>query len=159
MLRNERKEPRWFLLPDQLDLAPQLVIGPVEAVDVYKLEEGTGRVTVGHFRGSGSFYAIYLPGYAEATLRRFPMQMWSSPPESIIVEAVMTSRFLIAGEPGESWFEIDPLSNIHADVQASILAEQKKVIAGKSAPGPDELPVIIAEDERMRIKIPLSEGR
>jgi hypothetical protein len=157
-LRNEQTGPRWFLLPDQLDLSPQLSIGPIEAVEVYKLEQGTGRVIVGHFRGSGGFYAVFLCGNAEATLRRFPIPMWSSPPEFVVIEAVITNRLMIAGEPAELWFEMDPVSDTLADVQAGVLAEQKRVIAGKSASGPDELPVALAEDERIRINIPLPEA-
>jgi hypothetical protein len=155
MLRNEQPAPFWFLLPDQLECLPQWAIGPVEGVEVYRLEGEAGQIIIGHFRGTGGFYALRLPGNAEVMLRRFPIPMWSPPPESIVIETLTTSHLLIAGEPAENWFEMDPMSDTHADVQADALAEQKKIIAGKSAPGPDELPVTVLDDEHMEILIPL----
>ncbi len=65
VLRNDRTEPRWFLLPSNLN--PEKTGIPTKGgVDTLEVSEprGNGRVIIGHFLGTGGFQALLLPTHA-----------------------------------------------------------------------------------------------
>src|SRR5260370_5046154 len=66
VLRNDRSEPRWFLLPSNLDPESPAIgaKGGVDGVEAFA-PHGTGRVIMGHFLGTGGFYALPFPPTAQ----------------------------------------------------------------------------------------------
>src|SRR5207249_2414368 len=71
VLRNDRRSPRWFLLPSKLGPGQaSMEKGGIDALEVYA-PRGKGRVRIGHFLGTGGFQALLLPPHAEIRLRNF----------------------------------------------------------------------------------------
>ncbi|MDA8403514.1 MAG: hypothetical protein M0Z56_04855 [Desulfobacteraceae bacterium] len=154
-MTNATAEPRWFFLPDKFTTPPRAFPGVVEAVDVYRLE-GQGSAVVGHVKGTNGFHALCLPMDASVTLRRFPVSIWSPPPDTIFFNTVTARGLMINGEPGENWFEVNHVSDQKADVHADVLAEQKRVIAGRSISDNREVPVTIHDSTLTSLEIHLA---
>src|SRR5205807_9528699 len=117
VLRNDRKSPRWFLLPSNLGSghAPIGEKGGVDNLEVYA-PRGKGRVRLGRFLGTGGFQALLLPPHAEIRLRLFPISYWGETPERLRIEVVIARTFSIGGERAEKWFGSQPLSSVKADI-------------------------------------------
>ena len=79
VLRNDRAEPRWFLVPSNLGPGTSALLtkGGVDGVEVFG-PRGKGRVVIGHFLGTGGFYALLLPARAEVRLQMFPISYWGT---------------------------------------------------------------------------------
>ena len=111
-LRNDTGSSKWFLLPSNIGPghAPIGGKGGVDALEAFLLLR-TGRVTLGHFLGTGGFNALLLPAHADIRLRRFPISYWGELPESVSIEIVIAKSLTIGSESAESWFESIPLSS------------------------------------------------
>jgi hypothetical protein len=153
LLRNDRSEPRWFLLPGTLEPKPASFNdhGGVDTLEVFA-PQGRGRVIVGHFLGTGGFYALLLPAGGEVRLQQLTMSFWEELPDQVQVEVVIAKRFTIGGEKGEDWFGIDPMSSVKADIEES--AESHMVRSRHSAAN-KEVATIIEEDGRLQLQVPL----
>src|SRR5260370_25967184 len=75
VLRNDRSEPRWFLLPSNLDPESAAIgtKGGVDGVEVFA-PHGAGRVIIGHFLGTGG---VEPPLFAAPAHVRVPNFPWS----------------------------------------------------------------------------------
>src|SRR5258707_10212096 len=104
VLRNDHTGPRWFLLPSNLGPGTSALLtkGGVDTVEVFE-PRGTGRVIVGHFLGTGGFYALLLPARSEVRLQMFPISYWGNPPDQLHVEGFTAKSPPIGGCPGAAW--------------------------------------------------------
>src|SRR5438132_662426 len=87
LLRNDRAQPRWFLLPSNLGPGHASIgeKGGVDALEVFA-PRGSGRVVIGHFLGTGGFQALLLPAHAEIHLRALPISYWGDVPDRLQIE-------------------------------------------------------------------------
>jgi hypothetical protein len=155
VLRNNRKSPRWFLLPSNLGSGHGSVgeKGGVDTLEVFT-PRGKGRVIIGRFLGTGGFRALLLPAHAEVRLRRFPISYWGELPSSLQIEIVIAKRLTIGRESAESWFGKNPMSSVTADVSEDV-ESPKTMRQSRRTPDNKEVPAVIQEDRRLQIKVPL----
>ena len=107
VLRNDRAQPRWFLLPSHMypDKPGIPEKGGVDALEVFA-PRGKGRVIVGRFLGTGGYQALLLPAHAEIHLRGLPISYWGDVPDSLQVGVLVAKRLMIGSDPPRSWFQV-----------------------------------------------------
>lgn len=150
-LSNERSEPRWFLLPDQLNV-DETAAYAVDVIEGYELQ-GQGRVAATHFGGSQGFQALLLPAGGRVELQRFPILYWGEMPDSVWVEVISVHQLTVGGKPVEAWLDLDLMSDAQATVLADALANQGQVVAVKRMPDYKEVSVAMVEDSRFEFEI------
>ena len=157
VLRNDRAQPRWFLLPSNLGPGtPSLVTkGGVDSLEVFG-PRGKGRVFVGHFLGTGGFYALLLPARAVVRLRMFPISYWGDVPDHLQVEVVTAKRLTIGGEPAEAWFKTNSTCSVRADIAEDALSQNRMI---RSRHTPDRREVATVREEESRFKLVVSLNR
>src|SRR5882724_10088163 len=153
VLRNDRPEPRWFLLPSNLGPGTSglLTKGGVDGVEVFG-PRGKGRAVIGHFLGTGGFYALLLPARAEVRLHMFPISYWGELPDRVQVEVVTAKRLLIGGEPAAGWFGLNPTSSAGADITESVLS-QNRMISSRHAPDRKEVATRSENESRFKLEV------
>ena len=158
VLRNHRAEPRWFLLPSNLDpeTVPVAAKGGVDKVEVFA-PHGTGRVPLGHFLGTGGFRALLLPAGAEVRLRLFPVSFWGDLPDQLQIEVVTARRLTVGGEEAAVWFGADPASSVKADIAEN--PQSWTHVRSRSTPDGKEVATLVEEDDHIRLQVPLGEKR
>ena len=155
-LRNLQSEPRWFLLPDNLsDHAPTDRKSSVYGVEVFA-PEGQGRVTIGRFRGTGSFQALLLPPSAEIKLHSLPIEFWGEPAGSITLEVVIARGFTVGSEPARKWFDSDPVCDVRADVSEDP-GRRTILLSSRKMPEYKEVPVVL--EGEITVKVQTSDSR
>jgi hypothetical protein len=155
VLRNAGEGDRWFVLPNTLRSPAEAEGGGVFAVEAYAAG-GRGRVVVCRFLGTGDFQALLLPPGAEIKIRRFPISIWSDPPEgSVAIRVIIAGRVTIAGEDALDWMGINPL----CDRQADVNAEERRMLGAKYSPDYREVPAAVDEERRIELQVGLKEGR
>jgi hypothetical protein len=155
VLRNDRAEPRWFLLPSNLGPGTSALLtkGGIDGVEVFG-PRGKGRVVLGHFLGTGGFYALLLPARAEVHLRMFPISYWGDLPDQLQVEVVTAKRLTIGGEPATAWFGLNPTSTVRADITESVLS-QNRMIRSRHTPDRKEVATLSEEGRRFKLAVSL----
>ncbi len=156
VLRNDRAQPRWFLLPSNLNPESTEIAakGGVDTLEVFA-PYGKGRLILGHFLGTGGFHALLLPAHAQVRLRMFPISFWGNLPDHLAIEVVTAKRVTIGGESAESWFGVNPMSRAGADVAESPF-NPRGMLRAKHTPDNKEMPATIEEDRRFKIEAPLT---
>ena len=155
VLRNNHTEPRWFLLPSNLGPGTSAPVtkGGVDGVEVFA-PRGKGRIFLGHFLGTGGFYALLLPARAEVRLRMFPISYWGDVPDQLEVEVVTTKRLTIGGEPATAWFGLNPASSARADIAESTLS-QERMIRARHTPDRREVAAVSEKESRFKLEVSL----
>ena len=155
VLRNDRTEPRWFLLPGTLGSGAVSIgdKGGVDTLEVF-VPQGKGRVPLGHFLGTGGFNALLLPPGAGVRLRLFPISFWGELPDHLQIEVVVARRLMIGDEKAEAWFGVDPASDVKADIAESA-ETPARILLSRHAPGNKEVAVVIGEDRRLQLQVSL----
>src|SRR5882724_5358253 len=99
VLRNDRAQPRWFLLPSHMyPNKPGIPEnGGVDTLEVFA-PRGKGRVIIGRFLGTGGFQALLLPAHAQIHLRALPVEYWGDVPDRLQLEVVTAKRLTIGGK-------------------------------------------------------------
>lgn len=158
-LHNYQARPLWFLLPSNLGSGTSALLtkGGVDAVEVFS-PRGSGRVIVGHFLGTGGFYALLLPARAEVRLQMFPISYWGDPPDQLQVEVVTVKDLTIGGEPAASWFGLNPASSVRAAIAESVLSPAR-MIGSRHSPDGKEVKAISVGERRVRIEIPMKANK
>jgi hypothetical protein len=154
VLRNDSAQQSWFLLPSNLGPGISVLLskGGVDGVEVFA-PRGHGRVIVGHFLGTGGFYALLLPARSEVRLRMFPISYWGDLPDRLQVEVVRAKALTIGGEPATAWFGLNPMSSARADITDSVLSQNRMV---RSRHTPDRREVATASEKESRFKLEVS---
>jgi hypothetical protein len=157
VLRNDRAQPRWFLLPSNLGPghSPIGEKGGIDTLEVFA-PRGKGRVRLGRFLGTGGFNALFLPPHAEVRLRRFPISYWGEPPANLEIEIVIARRLTIGGEAAESWFGRNPLSSATADISEEAESPMR-ISHSRRTPGNKEVAPVIEADRRFQIQVSLDQ--
>jgi hypothetical protein len=155
VLRNDRAEPRWFLLPSNLasGSSPLRAKGGVDGLEVFA-PRGNGRVIVGHFLGTGGFYALLLPARAEVHLRMFPILYWGDLPDQLEVNVVTARRLTIGSEPATTWFGLNSTSSVRADITENVLS-QNRMVHSRHTPDGKEVATLSEEESRFKIAVSL----
>jgi hypothetical protein len=155
MLRNDRRSPRWFLLPSKLGPGHAAIgeKGGVDTLEVFA-PRGKGRVIIGRFLGTGGFHALLLPPGAEVRLRHFPISYWGELPANLQIEIVIARRLTIGGETAESWFGRNPMSSVTADISEEAESSMR-ISHTRRTPGNKEVAPVIEADRRFRIQVSL----
>jgi hypothetical protein len=155
VLRNDRAEPRWFLIPSNLN--PQKTgipsIGGIDALEVFA-PAGKGRVVLGHFLGTGGFQALLLPAHAEIHLRALPISYWGDVPDDLGVEIIVARRLMIDGEPARKWFEVNPMCSTTADITEAI-SGRTRMLHSRHTSDNKEVTTLIDEDRRLNLPVSL----
>ena len=153
VLRNDQTGPRWFLLPSNLGpgTSAPLTKGGVDTVEVFA-PRGSGRVIVGHFLGTGGFYALLLPARAEVRLRMFPISYWGDVPDHLQVEVVTAKRLTIGGELAADWFKTNPKCSTTADIAESVLS-QAGMISSRHTPDGKEVGARSEGENRFKLDV------
>jgi hypothetical protein len=155
VLRNDHSGPRWFLLSSNLGPGTSALLtkGGVDTVEVFA-PHGSGHVVVGHFLGTGGFYALLLPAHAEIRLRMFPISYWGEVPDHLQVEVVIAKGLTIGGEPARAWFELNPTCSTRADIVESALS-YTRIIGSRHAPDRKEVRALSEEENRFKLDVML----
>jgi hypothetical protein len=155
VLRNDRAEPRWFLLPSNLGPGTSTLLtkGGVDGVEVFG-PRGKGRIVIGHFLGTGGFYALLLPARAGVRLRMFPISYWGDLPNRLQVGIVVAKRLTIGGEPAAAWFGLNPTSSAGADITESVLS-QNRMISSRHTPDRKEVEMVSENQSRFKVTVSL----
>jgi hypothetical protein len=149
-LHNHYDQPCWFLLPVSIQ-SPILQKGDVDTLEAFELG-GKGRVVLGRFLGTGRFQAFFLNAGAKLRIRRLPITFWEEKiVDQVHIEVVVASQLTINGEPAETWFSTNPMS----DLQADVIADQSKRLASRSTGNFKEVPVSLVEKERFKVSVTL----
>lgn len=153
VLRNDRAEQSWFLLPSNLGPGTSALLtkGGVDGVEVFA-PPGKGRVVIGHFLGTGGFYALLLPARAEVRLRMFPISYWGDLPDRLQVEVVIATRLTLGGESAAAWFGLNPISSARADVRESVLS-QNRMVRARHTPDRKEVVTLIEKESRLKVEV------
>ena len=153
-LRNDSGSSKWFLLPSNIGSGHEPIGGKggVDALEAFLLLR-TGRVTLGHFLGTGGFNALLLPAHADIRLRRFPISYWGELPESVSIEIVIAKSLTIGSESAESWFESIPLSSKNADILTDV---DRAMRLGNTKHTPDNKEITPAMDVERRVALQVS---
>ena len=153
-LRNDTGSSKWFLLPSNIGSGHEPIGGKggVDALEAFLLLR-TGRVTLGHFLGTGGFNALLLPAHADVRLRRFPISYWGELPESVSIEIVIAKSLTIGSESAESWFESVPLSSKNADI---LTDADRATRLGKTKHTPDNKEITPAIDVERKVELQVS---
>lgn len=151
ILRNPNEQPQWFILPELFSLShpspwTQLLTDSLSVSEM----KGEKHVFIGVFRGYTSFYALLLPARGEVKIRDFKIDKWGNEFEPIFyapIRVAMTKQLQIGGEPVESWFASNPLSENQADVSFNLNQEVSKKDSDRLVPlslvQPDCIQVIV----------------
>jgi len=155
VLRNDRRSPRWFLLPSNLGSGHGSIgeKGGIDTLEVFA-PRGKGHVIIGRFLGTGGFQALLLPPRAEIRLRSFPISYWGELPANLDVEIVIARRLTIGGETAESWFGRNPMSSVTADISEEAESAMKISHTRRTQDNKEVAPTIEA-DRRFRIHVSL----
>jgi hypothetical protein len=155
VLRNDRRSPRWFLLPSNLGPGHGLIgeKGGVDTLQVFT-PRGNGQVIIGRFLGTGGFQALLLPPRAEVRLRRFPISFWGEIPANLQIEIVIASQLTIGDETAERWFGVKALSSARADISEDAESVKRLVHTKRSRDNKEVLP-LIEEDQRLHLSVSL----
>jgi hypothetical protein len=149
VLRNHGAHPRWFLLPTHVPPTPGN--GGVDVLEVYA-SEGTGKVIVGRFLGTGGFQAFLVPAGGEVTYRKQPVSLWADEPvDSISLDVLIVRDLTIGGAPARDWYASDPTCDARADVSR----DKEKMLSSRKSPDGKERPVAYSLDERVRLRLEL----
>ncbi len=153
LLRNDRTEPRWFLLPSNLGPRTRSVAtkGGVDGLEVFA-PRSTGRVILGHFLGTGGFHALLLPGHAELRLRIFPISFWGDLPDRVQIDLVVAKSLTIGGERARAWFGVSPMCSARADVAENPLS-QTRMLRSRHTPDRKEVETLIEEESRSTLEV------
>jgi hypothetical protein len=159
VLRNDRKSPRWFLLPSNLGPghAPVGEKGGVDTLEVFA-PRGKGRVRLGRFLGTDGFNALLLSPHAEIRLRHFPISYWGELPANLEIQIVIARRLTIGGEAAESWFGRNPMSSVTADISEEAESVMR-ITHSRHTPGNKEVAPTIEAERRFRIQVSLEQRR
>jgi len=159
VLRNDRGQPRWFLLPSHL--YPEKPAfqrnGGVDTLEVFA-PRGKGRVVIGRFLGTGGFQALLLPAHAEIHLRGLPVEYWGDVPENLQLEVIVAKRLTIGSEPARSWFQTNPICGRKADITETI-SGRTRMLRSHHTRDNKEVPTQIDEDQRFEIQVSLKDNR
>ena len=155
VLRNDRAQPRWFLIPSNLN--PQKTgipaIGGVDALEVFA-PAGKGRVVLGRFLGTGGFQALLLPAHAEIHLRALPISYWGDVPDDLGVEIIVAKRLMIDGETARRWFQVNPMCSTSADITEAI-SGRTRMLHSRHTSDNKEVTTLIDEDRRLNLPVSL----
>lgn len=124
-LKNQLKQPRWFLINCSLDytLVEKILINGAEAFCF----EGNEAVRFAEFYGDESFKAFLLPGLGEILLKGLPISSPSKKPEGL--QIWQTKEILIDGSNDwlQTWLPVDflcPTESIIENAAAEIATHQ-----------------------------------
>jgi hypothetical protein len=145
VLRNQEREPRWFLLPK----SNQARSGGVDVVQTFELT-GKGRAVVGRFLGGAGFQAVLLAPGTEVRLHKLPLSYWGERPrDAMPLEVIIAGDFAVGGEPARSWFASDPETADGVDVSE----DQARAIGRKETPDGKEAPVSFTGEQRIQVEV------
>ena len=157
VLRNDRAQPRWFILPSNLNPAKPGIpmTGGVDTLEVLA-PRGKGRVIIGHFLGTGGFQALLLPAHAEIHLRALPISYWGDVPDRVPVEVIVAKRLSLAGESVRTWFQVNPMCSTKADISETANG-QTALPHSRHTRDNKEVTALIDEDLRLELRVPLKD--
>jgi hypothetical protein len=159
VLRNDRAQPRWFLLashlyPEKPGIPEK---GGVDTLEVFA-PRGKGRVVIGRFLGTGGFQALLLPAHAEIHLRGLPVEYWGDVPESLQLEVIVAKRLTIGSESARSWFQTNPICGRKADITETI-SGRTRMLRSHHTRDNKEVTTLINEDRRFESQVSLKDKR
>jgi hypothetical protein len=159
VLRNDRAQPRWFLLPSHMYPGKPGIPekGGVDALEVFT-PRGRGHVIIGRLLGTGGFQALLLPAHAEIHLRGLPIEYWGDVPESLQLNVIVAKRVTIGSEPARSWFRANPICGRKADITETISGRTRMLRSHRTRDN-EEVSVQIDEDQRFETKVSLKDNR
>ena len=154
VLRNDRAQPRWFLLPSHVypDKPGIPEKGGVDTLEVFA-PHGKGRVIIGHFLGTGGFQALLLPAHAEIHLRGLPIEYWGDVPDTVSVEVIVAKRLTIGGQSAKAWFRANPMCGAKAD--AETISGRTRMLSSHHTRDNKEVSTHIDEDQRFELQVRL----
>lgn len=157
LLRNDRAESRWFLLPSNLNPESTEIAakGGVDTLEVFA-PHGKGRVIIGRFLGTGGFQALLLPARSEVRLRLLPISFWGDLPDQLQVEIVIAKRLTIDGKDAATWFNVSPASSVNADIPENP-TNSSRMIRSRHTPDNREVTTHIEQDQRIKLPVSLRE--
>jgi hypothetical protein len=147
LLHNRFAEARWFILPRNIGGSQR---GGIDGVKVYQIK-GQGRIVIAEFYGTGGFQAILLPPDATVKLKNLSINYWEKviPGKKIQIDGIVAKQVIIGGEPIRNWFEQNPISDLHANVDMI----KKEQITRRTTKDNREVPVEIIEGQHIKSQI------
>ncbi len=158
-LRNSQPEPRWFLLPTNIHPKKKWTPteGGVDALEVFA-PQGTGRVFLARFLGTGGFQSLLLPAHSEIRLRQLPISYWGDPPNDLRIPILVVRDFKIGNAPSETWFTADPTCSTSADI-SEMITGRTSMLSSHHTPDGKEVPTAIDEERRFELNVSINKER
>jgi hypothetical protein len=117
VLRNDRSEPRWFLIPTSLPRDPRS--GGVYKVEVSAIS-GPQPGVIGYLHGTDAYAAVLLSPHAEVTIHGLQIDYWGEAlPHALDVQVRTAKEVSLGGEPLRQWFGGDPMNTGRVDGEAT----------------------------------------
>lgn len=145
-LHNPEAAPRWYLVPARFGAGEDLHGGSVHTVEV---RAGQG-VRVAQFSGLTGFHAVLVPAGGEVVISGLPVELWyDEPPAALHFDIASVGGLAIGRESGEAW-----LGGAASDGRAAY--DALALVASRSSPDLDELPVGLTGERRLPVTVSLS---
>jgi hypothetical protein len=159
VLRNDRNQPRWFLLPSHVYPGKPGIPekGGVDTLEVFA-PRGKGRVIIGNFHGTGGFQALLLPAHAEIHLRGLPISYWGDAPDRFQIDVLVARQLMVGGKPARVWFQVNPMCGAGADITETISGRTRMLKSHHTRDNREVTP-LMQEGRRFQIQVSLKDKR
>lgn len=155
ILRNDRSEPHWFLIPMALP-DPSRGEGGVDHMEVSAIE-GTQRGVLAGLFGTGGVWALLLPPGGRARITRLPIQYWGELPTSVDIRVRTAREVVLRGESLQQWFGLDAMNP--AQVEGEFPVGGKGRLATLKLPENREAPLVLTDEQVVSATAPVHDNR
>ena len=148
VLRNDRSEPRWFLIPTSLPRDPRS--GGVYKVEVSAIS-GPQPGVIGYLHGSAGYAAVLLSPHAEVKIQGLQIDYWGEVlPHALEVQVRIAREVSLGGEPLRQWFGGDPMNTGRVDGEATYGTRP-----ARRTPGDKEVSLLLSEEQVASVTAPV----
>lgn len=153
VLRNDRLEPRWFLIPTSLPRDPPS--GGVYKVEVSAIS-GPQPGVLGYLHGTGGYAAVLLSPHAEVKIHGLKINYWGEElPHALEVQVRTANEVSLGGEPLRQWFGVDPMNTGRVDGEATY-----GIRPARRTPNDKEVSLLLSDEQVASVTAPVhSPGR
>lgn len=148
VLRNDRSEPHWFLIPTSLPRDPRS--GGVYKVEVSAIS-GPQPGVIGYLHGTDAYAAVLLSPHAEVKMHGLQIDYWGEAlPHALEVQVRIASEVSLGGEPLRQWFGVDPMNTGRVDGEATYGTR-----LSRRTPGDNEVSLLLSDEQVASVTAPV----
>ena len=152
ILRNDRSEPRWFLIPTSLPRNPHS--GGVYKVEVSAIS-GPQPGALGYLHGTDDYAAVLLSPHGEVKIHGLRINYWGEEiPHALGVRVRTASEVSLGREPLRQWFGGDPMNTGRVDGEATYGTRP-----ARRTPGDKEVSLLLTDEQVVSVTAPVHDNR